>query len=84
MMQGRPASRLAKNETAAKVAEWEAKRETSQLQTRADRAERYAAASIVVWQPSMMRSRQRLKLGSRGKMRILFRPKDKRQTPLLS
>jgi|SRR5271157_1550635 len=37
-----------KNETAGKVAEWEAKRETSQLQTRANRAERYAAASIDV------------------------------------
>jgi len=35
-----------KNETAAKIAEWKAKRETSQLQNRADRAERYAAASI--------------------------------------
>ena len=37
-----------KNETAAKVAEWEAKRETRQLQNRADGAERYAAASIDV------------------------------------
>ncbi len=37
-----------KNETAAKVTEWEAKRETSQLQSRADRAERYAAALIDV------------------------------------
>jgi hypothetical protein len=35
-----------KSATAAKIAEWKAKHETSQLQNRADGAERYAAASI--------------------------------------
>jgi hypothetical protein len=34
--------------TAAKIAEWKAKHETSQLQSRADSAERYAGASIDV------------------------------------
>jgi hypothetical protein len=34
--------------TAAKIADWKAKHETSQLQNRADGAERYAAASIDV------------------------------------
>ena len=37
-----------KSATAAKIAEWKTKHETSQLQTRADKAERYAAASIDV------------------------------------
>ncbi len=37
-----------KSATAAKIAEWKAKHETSQLQNRADSAERYAAASIDV------------------------------------
>lgn len=37
-----------KSATATKIAEWKAKHETSQLQNRADRAERYAAASIEV------------------------------------
>jgi len=34
--------------TRDKIVEWKAKRETSKLQNRADKAERYAAASIVV------------------------------------
>ncbi|HUK07247.1 MAG TPA: hypothetical protein VLX09_05205 [Stellaceae bacterium] len=34
--------------TAEKIAEWKVKRETSRLQNRADKAERYAAASIEV------------------------------------
>jgi hypothetical protein len=37
-----------KTETRDRVAEWKAKRETSKLQNRADKAERYAAATIVV------------------------------------
>ena len=37
-----------KVETQAKIAEWKSKRETSKLQNRADRAEQYAAAAIVV------------------------------------
>jgi hypothetical protein len=37
-----------KSATAAKIAEWKAKHETSRLQNRADSAERYAAASIDV------------------------------------
>lgn len=35
-------------ETQAKIAEWKSKRETSKLQNRADRAEQYAAAAIVI------------------------------------
>jgi predicted nucleic acid-binding Zn-ribbon protein len=34
--------------TADKIAEWKAKRETSKLQNRADRAERYATAALEV------------------------------------
>jgi hypothetical protein len=37
-----------KTETRDRVAEWKAKRETSKLQNRADKAERYSAATIVV------------------------------------
>lgn len=37
-----------KTATRDKIAEWKAKRETSKLQNRADKAERYAAATIVV------------------------------------
>jgi chromosome segregation ATPase len=37
-----------KAETQAKIAEWKSKRETSKLQNRADRAEQYAAAAIIV------------------------------------
>jgi hypothetical protein len=37
-----------KSATAAKIAEWKAKHDISVLQSRADRAERYAAASIDV------------------------------------
>jgi predicted nucleic acid-binding Zn-ribbon protein len=37
-----------KTATSEKIAEWKAKRETSKLQNRADRAEQYAAATIVV------------------------------------
>jgi hypothetical protein len=37
-----------KVDTDAKIAEWKAKRETSKLQKRADKAEEYAAAAIVV------------------------------------
>jgi predicted nucleic acid-binding Zn-ribbon protein len=35
-----------KTATSEKIAEWKAKRETSKLQNRADKAERYAAAAI--------------------------------------
>lgn len=37
-----------KDATSEKIAEWKAKRETSKLQNRADKAERYAAATIDV------------------------------------
>jgi predicted nucleic acid-binding Zn-ribbon protein len=37
-----------KTATRDKIAEWKTKRETSKLQNRADKAERYAAATIVV------------------------------------
>jgi hypothetical protein len=37
-----------KTVTADKIAEWKAKRETSKLQNRADKAERYAAAAMDV------------------------------------
>lgn len=37
-----------KTATSENIAEWKAKRETSKLQNRADRAEQYAAATIVV------------------------------------
>jgi hypothetical protein len=37
-----------KTATRDKIADWRAKRETSKLQTRADKGERYAAAAIVV------------------------------------
>jgi len=37
-----------KTATRDKIAEWKAKQETSKLQNRADKAERYAAATIVV------------------------------------
>jgi hypothetical protein len=37
-----------KAETQTKIAEWKSKRETNKLQNRADRAEQYAAATIVV------------------------------------
>ncbi|MGA7181625.1 MAG: hypothetical protein WBX11_18860 [Thiobacillaceae bacterium] len=37
-----------KVDTHAKIAEWKAKHETSKLQNRADKAERYAAAAIVI------------------------------------
>jgi predicted nucleic acid-binding Zn-ribbon protein len=37
-----------KTATRDKIAEWKTKRETSKLQNRADKAERYAAATVVV------------------------------------
>jgi flagellar biosynthesis chaperone FliJ len=37
-----------KVETRAKIADWKSRRETSKLNNRADRAEQYAAAAIVV------------------------------------
>jgi chromosome segregation ATPase len=65
-----------KTATRDKVAEWRTKRETSKLQTRADKGERYAAAAIVVAMAAADEAeQQRLMRGLRDKMRILPRPK---------
>jgi len=68
--------------TAEKIADWRAKRHTSQLQNRADQAERNAAATIDVALTALDDAEQApLKLGLQGKMRIPL-PPSKHQTPL--
>ena len=51
--------------TSDKIAEWKAKRETTKLQNRADKAERYAAATIDVAVAALDEA-ERSKPGSRG------------------